>query len=60
MEHNQKEKEESRRISIEDKSSHIVESVEVIQDEDGTKVAHPPTNPAAKKILLDNIKKKET
>jgi len=58
MAHNPKEKEEPRKISIDDKSSHVAEPVVVIQDEDGTKVPHPPTNPSAKKVPLDNIKKK--
>ncbi len=60
MEQIPNEQEEVRKISIEDKSSHYAEPVEVVKDEDGTKVMHPPTNPSAKKVPLDNIKKKES
>ena len=52
--------EERQEIEIQDMSSHTSEKVEVIHDVDGILLPKKSSNPSVKKVLLDNIKRKQS
>ena len=51
--------EEQYTITIEDKSSHTSERVEVINDAEGSMIPKSHSHSKTKKVSLDNIKRKK-